>query len=168
MSTIAFRAQSRGKSVQMKTVMPIVACAENLSEAVVDGQKSIGLIMLTIIGLFPATYALNSDAHLPFRKRGLIQRYVGDDALKRLGRTRWSKHALKVVKHLSRLLDVHYVIVGGGNSERLGTLPSNVRIASPNLAFIGGVRAWKRTKAAGGASRKGTLRWEASKFKSLR
>jgi PiT family inorganic phosphate transporter len=28
-----------------------------------DGQKSIGLIMLTIIGLFPATYALNPHAH---------------------------------------------------------------------------------------------------------
>jgi polyphosphate glucokinase len=41
-------------------------------------------------------------AHLPFSKRGLIQAYVGGDALKRLGRTRWSKNALNVVKHLSR------------------------------------------------------------------
>jgi PiT family inorganic phosphate transporter len=51
-----------------------------------DGQKSIGLIMLTIIGLFPATYALNPDAHLSLHDiaaiaheaEPLIRRY-GDD-----------------------------------------------------------------------------------------
>jgi polyphosphate glucokinase len=84
-------------------------------------------------------------AHLPFSKRGLIQSYVGADALKRLGRTRWSKNALKVIKHLSRLLDVRYVIVGGGNAERLGSTPRYVRIASHDLAFIGGFRAWRRS-----------------------
>jgi PiT family inorganic phosphate transporter len=30
-----------------------------------DGQKSIGLIMLTIIGIFPATYALNPESGIP-------------------------------------------------------------------------------------------------------
>jgi PiT family inorganic phosphate transporter len=51
-----------------------------------DGQKSIGLIMLTIIGLFPATYALNATAgpkiaHLDQDARSaipLIQKF-GDD-----------------------------------------------------------------------------------------
>ncbi len=51
-----------------------------------DGQKSIGLIMLTIIGLMPATYALNPNAHAEMAQLGanaaqaipLIQKY-GDD-----------------------------------------------------------------------------------------
>jgi PiT family inorganic phosphate transporter len=51
-----------------------------------DGQKSIGLIMLTIIGLFPAAFALNPDAgqalaDLPKVVReveSLVQKY-GDD-----------------------------------------------------------------------------------------
>jgi len=51
-----------------------------------DGQKSIGLIMLTIIGLFPATYALNPASHtsppelstLMQRATPLIQQH-GDD-----------------------------------------------------------------------------------------
>ncbi len=51
-----------------------------------DGQKSIGLIMLTIIGLLPATYALNPDAGAQLSRLGanaaaalpLIQKY-GDD-----------------------------------------------------------------------------------------
>ncbi len=51
-----------------------------------DGQKSIGLIMLTIIGLMPATYALNPDVPQALAQLSqnaaaaipLIQRY-GDD-----------------------------------------------------------------------------------------
>jgi phosphate/sulfate permease len=51
-----------------------------------DGQKSIGLIMLTIIGLFPAIFALNPDAgqalaDLPRNARAakpFIEKY-GDD-----------------------------------------------------------------------------------------
>jgi PiT family inorganic phosphate transporter len=51
-----------------------------------DGQKSIGLIMLTIIGLFPATFSINPDAQLPPPEMAgivrdaepLIERY-GDD-----------------------------------------------------------------------------------------
>lgn len=39
-----------------------------------DGQKSIGLIMLTIIGLFPATYALNPQAHLSLPDAAAIMR----------------------------------------------------------------------------------------------
>jgi PiT family inorganic phosphate transporter len=51
-----------------------------------DGQKSIGLIMLTIIGLMPASFALNPNAHDALAELGqnaakaipLIQKY-GDD-----------------------------------------------------------------------------------------
>jgi PiT family inorganic phosphate transporter len=51
-----------------------------------DGQKSIGLIMLTIIGLMPATFALNPGADVEIRRLAddaraaapLIERY-GDD-----------------------------------------------------------------------------------------
>jgi PiT family inorganic phosphate transporter len=51
-----------------------------------DGQKSIGLIMLTIIGLMPATFVLNPDAHDQLSQLSgnaaqaipLIQKY-GDD-----------------------------------------------------------------------------------------
>jgi inorganic phosphate transporter, PiT family len=63
-----------------------------------DGQKSIGLIMLTIIGLFPALFALNPEAtqslndlpNLARQAAPLIDRYgddekqVGLDAAKRL------------------------------------------------------------------------------------
>ena len=65
----------------------ILTCTSvSFSHGTNDGQKSIGLIMLTIIGLMPATYALNPDAAGQLAQLGrnatdaipLIQRY-GDD-----------------------------------------------------------------------------------------
>jgi polyphosphate glucokinase len=86
--------------------------------------------------------------HLPFSKRGQIQSYVGGDALTRLGSTRWSKNALQIISHLSRILDAHYVIVGGGNAAHFRSMPRHVRVTPPDLAFIGGFRAWKRSPGA--------------------
>jgi polyphosphate glucokinase len=84
-------------------------------------------------------------AHLPFTKRGLIQTYVGDDALRRLGHKRCSTNAKKVLRHLGNILDVDYSVVGGGNACRIGKLPKRVRLGDNKLAFIGGFRAWRRS-----------------------
>ncbi len=65
----------------------ILTCTSvSFSHGTNDGQKSIGLIMLTIIGLMPATFALNPEAPQQLARLGqnaataipLIQRY-GDD-----------------------------------------------------------------------------------------
>ena len=83
-------------------------------------------------------------AHLPFSKRGLVQQYVGDDALRRLGRKRWSANAKAIMHHLRGILDVHYLVLGGGNACRLQRLPSNAQLGNNDLAFVGGFRAWNR------------------------
>ena len=66
----------------------ILTCTSvSFSHGTNDGQKSIGLIMLTIIGLMPAVYALNADASaqarsLPQEARAaaaLIARYGSDE-----------------------------------------------------------------------------------------
>ena len=65
----------------------ILTCTSvSLSHGTNDGQKSIGLIMLTVIGLMPATYALNPNASGQMQRLGrnaaeaipLIRQY-GDD-----------------------------------------------------------------------------------------
>ncbi len=65
----------------------ILTCTSvSFSHGTNDGQKSIGLIMLTVIGLLPASYALNPNAGDTLSQLGanarsalpLIQRY-GDD-----------------------------------------------------------------------------------------
>jgi len=70
----------------MRGVLILTCTGVSFSHGTNDGQKSIGLIMLTIIGIFPATYALNpegktslqdiaSDMH---QAQPLIETY-GDD-----------------------------------------------------------------------------------------
>jgi PiT family inorganic phosphate transporter len=46
----------------MRGILILTCSGVSFAHGTNDGQKSIGLIMLTIIGLFPATYALNPKA----------------------------------------------------------------------------------------------------------
>ena len=46
----------------MRGILILTCSGVSFAHGTNDGQKSIGLIMLTIIGLFPATYALNPHA----------------------------------------------------------------------------------------------------------
>jgi inorganic phosphate transporter, PiT family len=46
----------------MRGILILTCSGVSFAHGTNDGQKSIGLIMLTIIGLFPATYALNPEA----------------------------------------------------------------------------------------------------------
>lgn len=70
----------------MRSVLILTCTGVSFSHGTNDGQKSIGLIMLTIIGLFPAVFALNPEAaqalsDLPNTVRQvepLVQKY-GDD-----------------------------------------------------------------------------------------
>jgi PiT family inorganic phosphate transporter len=70
----------------MRAVLILTCSGVSFSHGTNDGQKSIGLIMLTIIGIFPATYALNPDgktslqdiASIMQEARPLIETY-GDD-----------------------------------------------------------------------------------------
>jgi PiT family inorganic phosphate transporter len=70
----------------MRGILILTCTGVSFAHGTNDGQKSIGLIMLTIIGLFPAAYALNPEAGdalkaLPGvveQARPLIDRY-GDD-----------------------------------------------------------------------------------------
>jgi PiT family inorganic phosphate transporter len=45
----------------MRGILVFTCTAVSFAHGTNDGQKSIGLIMLTIIGLFPMSYALNTD-----------------------------------------------------------------------------------------------------------
>ena len=47
----------------LRCLLVLTCSAVSFSHGTNDGQKSIGLIMLAIIGLMPATYALNPAAH---------------------------------------------------------------------------------------------------------
>jgi PiT family inorganic phosphate transporter len=77
----------------MRGILVVTCSAVSFAHGTNDGQKSIGLIMLTIIGLFPATYALNPTSNeslqdlaaLMRQAAPLVSRYGDDEKQDALG-----------------------------------------------------------------------------------
>jgi polyphosphate glucokinase len=85
-------------------------------------------------------------AHLPYRKGRSYEDYVGERGLKRLGRRKWTAHVHKVVALLRAGLQADYVVVGGGQTKKLKSVPPGVRLGSNEHAITGGLRLWDEPK----------------------
>jgi polyphosphate glucokinase len=83
--------------------------------------------------------------HLPYRKGRTFEEYVGNGALKRLGRRKWQAAVFDVVGRLRKALLPDYVVLGGGNVKKLDELPPGSRPGDNNNAFVGGLRLWDET-----------------------
>jgi polyphosphate glucokinase len=83
-------------------------------------------------------------AHLPYRKGKTYEEYVGDAAYKRMGKRAWRKHVMHVIDLFMAALVVDYVVLGGGNSRHLKSLPSHIRLGDNANAFKGGFRMWDK------------------------
>ena len=81
-------------------------------------------------------------AHLPY-KRKTYEDYVGDRALKRLGKKKWRRYVADVVTRFKDALEADYVVLGGGNSKSLKDLPPGAELGDNRNAFLGGMRLWK-------------------------
>jgi polyphosphate glucokinase len=80
-------------------------------------------------------------AHLPFRK-ATFEDYVGERGLERLGKKKWRAAVAETVERLAAALEADYVVLGGGNTKKLGDLPANTRLGANANAFVGGFRLW--------------------------
>jgi polyphosphate glucokinase len=80
-------------------------------------------------------------AHLPFRK-ATFEDYVGERGLERLGKKKWRAAVAETVDRLAVALEADYVVLGGGNTKKLGDLPANARLGANVNAFVGGFRLW--------------------------
>ena len=80
--------------------------------------------------------------HLPYHKDRTFEDEVGAAGLKRLGKKKWRKKVADIVKHFVAALEPDYVMLGGGNAEKLGRLPRKVRLGDNANAFKGGFRLW--------------------------
>ncbi|MBI3411760.1 MAG: ROK family protein [Planctomycetes bacterium] len=85
-------------------------------------------------------------AHLPYKKKRTFEDYVGQRGLDRLGKKKWRKAVDEVVGILKAAVVADYVVLGGGNSRNLDTLPKDARLGSNDNAFKGGFRLWEKHK----------------------
>ena len=82
-------------------------------------------------------------AHLPYKKGRTYEDYLGIRGLKRLGKKKWRRHVARVAEKLKRALEAEYVVIGGGNSKLLKTLPPGCQLGDNSTAFAGGLRLWE-------------------------
>jgi polyphosphate glucokinase len=87
-------------------------------------------------------------AHLPYRKGRTYEDYVGLRGLERFGRKKWSKHVEEVCEQLKTALQADYVVIGGGNVDKLHEMPPGARAGSNAHAFLGGFRLWEDARNA--------------------
>ena len=80
-------------------------------------------------------------AHLPYKQK-TFEDYVGIAGLKRLGKKKWRQAVFDSVQRLRAALEPDYVVIGGGNANRLNDLPEGVETCPNDDAFVGGFRLW--------------------------
>ena len=82
--------------------------------------------------------------HGHFKRGRTFEDYLGERGRRRLGTKKWRKAVAEVVAQLKAVFEVDYVVLGGGNVNRLKTLPEGARAGDNLNAFAGGLRLWER------------------------
>lgn len=82
-------------------------------------------------------------AHLPHKKGGSFEDYVGERGLEKHGKKKWRRYVFDVVNRLRAALQPDYVVIGGGNVDKLDELPERSRRGDNTRAFEGGFRLWR-------------------------
>ncbi len=81
-------------------------------------------------------------AHLNFKHGKTFEDYLGLAGLKKRGAKKWREHVAAAIEHLTAALQPDYVVLGGGNAEKMKELPPHVRLGDNTRAFAGGFRLW--------------------------
>ncbi|WP_192350024.1 ROK family protein [Algoriphagus sp. Y33] len=80
--------------------------------------------------------------HLPYKKK-TFEEYVGKEYLTKSGSKRWEKNVLKAVEIFRAAFQPEDILLGGGNSKLLSTLPEGCRLGTNENAFKGGFKFWE-------------------------
>ncbi|MGH8230778.1 MAG: ROK family protein [Steroidobacteraceae bacterium] len=84
-------------------------------------------------------------AHHPLHKNDTYNDYVGNQALKKVGKKRWNRRVARIIDTLASLLNYDHLYIGGGNASRITLrLPRNVSLVSNDAGIEGGAALWRR------------------------
>ena len=86
-------------------------------------------------------------AHLRFKGKKTYEDVLGLRGLKKLGVKKWATYVFKIGRSLMQALDAEYVVLGGGNVEKIQTLPKGFKRGSNDNAFKGGVELWHQPRS---------------------
>lgn len=83
-------------------------------------------------------------AHHPiYGKKKTYNDYIGDAALKKVGRKHWNKRVAHTIDVLASLLHFDHLFIGGGNARKIVLeTPSSVTIVQNDAGIAGGAFLW--------------------------
>jgi polyphosphate glucokinase len=82
-------------------------------------------------------------AHHPIQNGKDYDQYIGDAAMKAIGRKRWNKRLRRALRCVRDLTGYDLLHIGGGNARHIRLeLEPNIRIVPNDAGIIGGVRLW--------------------------
>lgn len=87
---------------------------------------------------------------LPYVDEGIIERVLGDEGLRKLGKKEWQRETVRAIKLLKKALIADYVVLGGGNAKLISKLPDGFELGHNRHAYLGGVRLWEMDTAGQG------------------
>lgn len=82
---------------------------------------------------------------LRYSRNQTLEDVLGKRALKTNGPEKWERAVHGEVANLHKAFAADYVVLGGGNAEKLKRMPKDTRRGSNRYAFRGGVRLWRKT-----------------------
>lgn len=81
----------------------------------------------------------------PIKTDTTYDHYIGEKALRSIGRKHWNKRIGKIVKILATVINYDMLYIGGGNSRLIEPpLPDNVKTVSNQDGITGGVKVWSK------------------------
>jgi polyphosphate glucokinase len=86
--------------------------------------------------------------HLRRSKRHDYEDLLGKRGYKRLGKKKWRRKVHAVVEGFCAALMPDEIVIGGGQADRLKTLPPRSRLGNNAAAFLGGFRLWDTSPPA--------------------
>ncbi len=93
-------------------------------------------------------------AHHPLRKGLSYNEYVGDEALRKLGKRRWNRRVAKMVETVRQLLFFDHLYIGGGNSAHVkAELGDDVTLVDNQAGILGGIRLFDQPQGPSTRSR---------------
>jgi polyphosphate glucokinase len=112
-----------------------------------EGGKMLFLGLGTGLGsalIVDGVIAAMELGHLHCKNGRTYEDYVGEPARQRLGQKKWRHKVEQVVEGFRAALLPDYIVLGGGNVEKLKRLPPQTRRGDNAHAFLGGFRLWQR------------------------
>lgn len=123
--------------------------AEMQGLAVIKGH---GLELVLTLGTGAGTALFHNGAltphlelaHHPLHKRDTYNDYLGNTALREVGKKRWNRRVAYTVEVLYSLLHFDRLYVGGGNSRHVSIkLPHAAQLVSNDAGIEGGAALWR-------------------------